>query len=189
MPVMRTDDLTGGVWLPGDGKANPTDVTQALARGARAGGARSSRDARHRGRSQGRSRPRTVERPRRHRVRGGRDLRRAVVARVRPDVRRLDPAALGRAFYLVTERIEGVHPELPVMRDPDGYVYFKEEVGGLVMGGFEPDAKPWGMGGIPDDFEFQLLPDDHEQFEILMENALHRVPASRPRRSGRRQRP
>ena len=48
-------------------------------------------------------------------------------------------------FYIVTDSIEGVHPELPVMRDPDGYIYFKEEVGGLVMGGFEPEAKPWGM--------------------------------------------
>jgi 4-methylaminobutanoate oxidase (formaldehyde-forming) len=63
------------------------------------------------------------------------------------------------------------------MRDPDGFVYFKEEVGGLVMGGFEPNAKPWGMDGIPDDFEFQLLPDDWDQFEILMTHALTRVPA------------
>ena len=70
-----------------------------------------------------------------------------------------------------------MHPDLPVLRDPDGYVYFKEEVGGLVMGGFEPDAKPWGMDGIPADFAFQLLPDDWDQFEILMTNALARVPA------------
>ncbi len=80
-------------------------------------------------------------------------------------------------MYIVTERIDGVHPDLPVLRDPDGYIYFKEEVGGLVMGGFEPDAKPWGMDGIPADFEFQLLPDDWDQFEILMKNALERVPA------------
>jgi 4-methylaminobutanoate oxidase (formaldehyde-forming) len=80
-------------------------------------------------------------------------------------------------MYIVTGQIDGVHPDLPVMRDPDGYVYFKEEVGGLVMGGFEPDAKPWGMDGIPDRFEFQLLPDDWDQFEILMTNALQRVPA------------
>ena len=73
--------------------------------------------------------------------------------------------------------IPGVMPDLPVMRDPDGYIYFKEEVGGLVMGGFEPEAKPWGMDGIPEDFEFQLLPDDWDQFEILMENAMQRVPA------------
>jgi heterotetrameric sarcosine oxidase gamma subunit len=80
-------------------------------------------------------------------------------------------------YYIVTERIAGVHPDLPVMRDPDGFIYFKEEVGGLVMGGFEPDAKPWGMNGIPENFEFQLLPDDWDQFEILMKNALQRVPA------------
>ena len=80
-------------------------------------------------------------------------------------------------MYIVTGRIDGVHPDLPVLRDPDGYIYFKEEVGGLLMGGFEPDAKPWGMDGIPDDFEFGMLPDDWDQFEILMENALMRVPA------------
>ena len=63
-----------------------------------------------------------------------------------------------------------------MLRDPDGYIYFKEEVGGLVMGGFEPEAKPWGMDGIPQDFQFQLLPEDWDQFEILMQNALHRAP-------------
>jgi 4-methylaminobutanoate oxidase (formaldehyde-forming) len=66
---------------------------------------------------------------------------------------------------------------LPVMRDPDGFIYFKEEVGGLLMGGFEPVAKPWGMDGIPDKFEFQLLPEDWDQFQPLMEAAMHRVPA------------
>jgi glycine cleavage system aminomethyltransferase T len=80
-------------------------------------------------------------------------------------------------FYIVTERIDGVHPMLPVMRDPDGCTYFKEEVGGLLMGGFEPKAKPWGMDGIPEKFEFQLLPEDWDQFEFLMQNAIHRVPA------------
>ena len=80
-------------------------------------------------------------------------------------------------MYIVTGRIDGVTPDLPVMRDPDGYIYFKEEVGGLLMGGFEPVAKPWGMDGIPDDFEFGMLPDDWDQFQILMENALIRVPA------------
>jgi 4-methylaminobutanoate oxidase (formaldehyde-forming) len=80
-------------------------------------------------------------------------------------------------MYVVSGRIDGVHPDLPCLRDPDGYIYFKEEVGGVVMGGFEPDAKPWNMDRIPDDFEFTLLEDDWEQFEILMENALHRLPA------------
>ena len=79
-------------------------------------------------------------------------------------------------MYIVTEKMEGVPRDLPVMRDPDGYIYFKEEVGGLLMGGFEPEAKPWNRDVIPDDFEFGILPDDWEQFQILMDNALIRVP-------------
>ena len=80
-------------------------------------------------------------------------------------------------MYIVTGRIEGVHPDLPVLRDPDGYIYVKEEVGGLLMGGFEPEAKPWAMDGIPENFEFGMLPDDWDQFQILMQNALIRLPA------------
>jgi len=79
-------------------------------------------------------------------------------------------------FYIVTDRIEGVHPMLPVMRDPDGFIYYKEEVGGLLMGGFEPQAKPWRVDPIPADFQFQLLGEDWDQFEILMTNAIHRTP-------------
>src|SRR5437660_559517 len=79
-------------------------------------------------------------------------------------------------MYVVTGRIDGVHTDLPVLRDPDGYIYVKEEVGGLLVGGFEPVAKPWGMDGIPENFEFGMLPDDWDQFEILMENALIRIP-------------
>jgi glycine/D-amino acid oxidase-like deaminating enzyme len=61
-------------------------------------------------------------------------------------------------MYIVTEKMENVPRDLPVMRDPDGYIYFKEEVGGLLMGGFEPEAKPWNKDVIPDDFEFGMLP-------------------------------
>ena len=177
-PVMRTDDLVGGVWLPGDGKANPTDLTQSLARGARTGGAKIFEKTRVTGVDIRDGRIRGVTTTRGHIAcetvaicagQWSRQFGKMCGVSI--------PLHSAEHFYLVTERIEGVHPDLPVMRDPDGYVYFKEEVGGLVMGGFEPDAKPWGMGGIPDDFEFQLLPDDHEQFEILMEKALERVPA------------
>src|SRR5207249_2304047 len=80
-------------------------------------------------------------------------------------------------YYIVTREIAGVTRNLPVLRDPDGYIYFKEEVGGLVMGGFEPEATPWGLDGIPEPFEFQLLPDNWDAFEILMQNAIERVPA------------
>jgi hypothetical protein len=65
---------------------------------------------------------------------------------------------------------------LPVMRDPDGFIYYKEEVGGLLMGGFEPQAKPWRVDPIPSTFQFQLLDEDWDQFEILMTNAIQRTP-------------
>ena len=81
-------------------------------------------------------------------------------------------------FYVVTEQIEGVHRDLPILRDPDGYTYFKEEVGGLVVGGFEPEAKPWvAPDQLPYPFEFQLLDEDWDHFSVLMESALHRIPA------------
>ena len=81
-------------------------------------------------------------------------------------------------FYVVSEQIEGVHTDLPILRDPDGYTYFKEEVGGLVIGGFEPEAKPWvAPDQLPYPFEFQLLDEDWDHFSILMENALQRIPA------------
>ena len=83
-------------------------------------------------------------------------------------------------FYVVTEAIDGVRPDLPILRDPDGYTYFKEEVGGLVVGGFEPEAKPWvAPDQIPYPFEFQLLDEDWEHFSVLMESAMLRIPALR----------
>jgi glycine cleavage system aminomethyltransferase T/glycine/D-amino acid oxidase-like deaminating enzyme len=182
-PPMRVDDLVGGVWLPGDGKANPTDLTQALAKGARNRGAKIF--------EQTRVTAIAVE----DRVARGAawqckdgttgDIAAEIVVNCAGQwakaVGRLCgvsvPMHSAEHYYIVTGEIAGVHRDLPVLRDPDGYIYFKEEVGGLVMGGFEPNAKPWGMAGIPQDFEFQLLPDDWEQFQILMENAIQRVPA------------
>ena len=79
-------------------------------------------------------------------------------------------------FYIVTDRIDGVHPMLPVLRDPDGYIYYKEEVGGLLMGGFEPKAKPWQVDPIPSTFRFELLDEDWDQFEPLMTAAIQRTP-------------
>ncbi|HVJ72876.1 MAG TPA: FAD-dependent oxidoreductase [Casimicrobiaceae bacterium] len=180
-PILRTDDLAGAVWIPGDGKANPTDLTQSLARGARSGGARIVEGARVTGvRAQG------------GRVRGvdvivddeAHAIDCEVVVNCAGQWARAFGALAGvevplyaaEHFYIVTEPIEGVTPDLPVMRDPDGFIYYKEEVGGLVMGGFEPVAKPWRVDPIPERFEFQLLPEDWDQFEILMENAIHRTP-------------
>jgi heterotetrameric sarcosine oxidase gamma subunit len=81
-------------------------------------------------------------------------------------------------FYAVTDQIAGVHRDFPLLRDPDGYIYVKEEVGGLLVGGFEPDARPWAAPDrLPHPFEFQLLSEDWEHFEILMRNAVDRIPA------------
>ncbi len=177
-PVMRTDDLAGAMWLPLDAKVNPADVTQALAKGARMAGARiferTKVDAIH--------------------VRNGAvtgvatsrgDIKAEIVVNCAgqwaKQVGRMCgvtvPLHSAEHMYIVTGKIDGVHPDLPVLRDPDGYIYVKEEVGGLLMGGFEPEAKPWGMDGIPENFEFGMLPDDWDQFSILMENALIRLPA------------
>jgi glycine cleavage system aminomethyltransferase T/glycine/D-amino acid oxidase-like deaminating enzyme len=180
-PLLRTDDLAGAVWIPGDGKANPTDLTQSLARGARMRGVRIVEDAKvialvvERGRV-ARVRYRTAEAEAEMHCEAvvncagqwAREFGLLAGANV--------PLHSAEHFYVVTRPIPGVHANLPVMRDPDGYIYYKEEVGGLVMGGFEPVAKPWNVGAIPNPFEFQLLPEDWDHFEILMRNAIHRTP-------------
>ncbi len=180
-PIMRTDDLVGAVWLPGDGKANPADITQALARGARAGGVRIVEKTRVTSIDVG-------EGPSGRRVTGVQTTEGPIKAEIVVNCAGQWARQVGRMvgvtvplfscehMYIVTEKMEGVPRDLPVMRDPDGYIYFKEEVGGLLMGGFEPDAKPW-KDIVPDDFEFGMLPDDWDQFQILMDNALVRVPA------------
>ena len=178
-PVMAVDDLVGAIWLPGDGKANPTDLTQALAKGARMRGARIVEQTRVTGVR--------VEHGRATGVRheGGVIEADVVVncagqwARQIGDLAGVNvPLHSAEHFYVVTEPFAGMHAELPVLRDPDGYTYFKEEVGGLVVGGFEPEAKPWvSPQEVPYPFEFQLLDEDWEHFSVLMDSALLRIPA------------
>ena len=188
-PPMRVDDLLGALWLPGDGKVDPTGLTQSLAKGARQGGARIVEKVRVLEVS---TRSTTGAGPSR-RVTGVRTDRGDVEAEVVVLCAGQWSKALGDGvegggvvvplhsaehFYVVTEEVEGTHPDLPIMRDQDGWTYFKEEVGGLVVGGFEPDAKAWvAPDRIPYPFEFQLLEEDWEHFSVLMEQALLRVPA------------
>jgi glycine cleavage system aminomethyltransferase T/glycine/D-amino acid oxidase-like deaminating enzyme len=184
-PVMRTDDLQGGLWIPGDGKANPADLTMSLAKGARQRGARIVEDCEV-------TAVLAEDAAGGRRVRGVRaqcggeavDITCEVIVNCAGQWARQFGALAGvnvplysaEHFYIVTGRIDGVHPMLPVMRDPDGFIYYKEEVGGLVMGGFEPEAKPWTVDPIPSTFQFQLLGEDWDQFEVLMNHALHRTP-------------
>jgi len=177
-PLMRTDDLVGAVWIPGDGKANPADVTQALARGARAGGAQI-----HEGVAV------TSVRIERGRVVGVDTSEGSIATEIFVNCAGMWARELGRMsgvtvplhacehMYIVTNPIDGVAPDLPVMRDGDGHIYFKEEVAGILMGGFDPWAKPWGMDGIPAGFRFGTLPEDWAKFEPLMRHAIERVPA------------
>jgi 4-methylaminobutanoate oxidase (formaldehyde-forming) len=178
-PVMRADDLAGAMWLPGDGTANPADLTYALAKGARQRGAVVRE----------RTRVTAVL------VSGGAvagvrtgagDIEAEVVVNCAGQWAKQVGAMCGvnvplhsaEHFYVVTDQIDGVRRDLPVLRDPDGYTYFKEEVGGLVVGGFEPQAKPWlAPDALPADFAFQLLPEDWDHFSVLMDSALLRIPA------------
>ncbi|HSA68083.1 MAG TPA: FAD-dependent oxidoreductase [Burkholderiales bacterium] len=177
-PLLRVDDLQGALWFPQDGKANPADLTQSLARGARNLGVKIVQGVKVTGVKLANGAVRGV-------TTSAGEVACEVLVNCTGQWARAFGALAGvnvplhsaEHFYIVTDRIAGVRPMLPVMRDPDGYIYFKEEVGGLLMGGFELQAKPWGMDGIPEKFEFQRLPEDWEQFQPLMDAAIHRVPA------------
>ncbi|MGZ5215753.1 MAG: GcvT family protein, partial [Caldimonas sp.] len=184
-PVMRTDDLAGAIWIPGDGKANPADLCMSLAKGARQRGVRIVEGAEVVGvATAGAGSRRQATGVRVRNAGEERDIACEAVVNCAGQWARQFGALAGvgvplwsaEHFYIVTDRIEGVHPMLPVMRDPDGYIYYKEEVGGLVMGGFEPKAKPWTVDPIPSTFRFELLGEDWDQFEPLMKAALHRTP-------------
>src|SRR5262245_32201579 len=177
-PVMQVEDLTGALWLPGDGTVNPTDLTQSLAKGARSRGARVVERVRVTGFTlQGRRVTGVVT------DQGHVECDLVVncagqwAAQVGAMAGVSVPLHSCEHFYVVTEAIDGVRPDLPIMRDQDGWTYYKEEVGGLVVGGFEPTAKPWrAPDDIPYPFEFQLLGEDWDHFSILMDEALHRIP-------------
>ena len=178
VPILETGDLQGAIWLPRDGTANPTDVTQSLARGARQLGARIFERTRVIGLTMSGGSVTGV------RTDQG-DIEAGIVVNCAGQWAKAIGAMAGvnvplhsaEHFYVVTEQIEGVDRMMPILRDPDGYTYMKEEVGGLVVGGFEPVAKPWvSPDQLPYPFEFQLLDEDWDHFEILMESALHRVP-------------
>ncbi|HEV7145617.1 MAG TPA: FAD-dependent oxidoreductase [Pedococcus sp.] len=177
-PLIHVDDIVGAIWLPGDGRANPADLTQALAKGARMRGVRIHERVRVLDvlTSQGRASGVRTDQG---------DLECEVVvncagqwAKAVGDLVGVTvPLHSAEHFYVVTDQVAGVHRDLPILRDPDGYTYVKEEVGGLLVGGFEPVAKPWvAPDQIPYPFEFALLDEDWEHFEILMDSAVHRIP-------------
>ncbi|MFO0997243.1 MAG: FAD-dependent oxidoreductase [Alphaproteobacteria bacterium] len=177
-PPMRTDDLVGALWIPGDGQTNPVDTVQALAKGARMGGATIIEGVKVTAIRTGKGRVTGVETSKGSIdseivVNCGGMWAREIGALAGVAV----PLHAAEHFYIVTQPMDGMHAGLPSMRDYDGYTYYKEDAGKLLVGGFEPVAKPWGMDGIPEDFEFDTLNEDWDHFEVLMEKALERVPA------------
>jgi 4-methylaminobutanoate oxidase (formaldehyde-forming) len=177
-PGMRTDDVVGGVFLPKDGRTNPIDTTQALAKGAKSRGVQIFEDTAveevllENGRAVG---VRTAQGEIRSEfvVNCAGMWAHELGARAGTTV----PLHAAEHFYIVTEPMAGLSASMPVLRDPDGCAYFKEDAGKLLVGWFEPVAKPWGMQGIPKTFCFDQLPDDLEHIEPLLNAAMHRTPA------------
>ncbi|MDA9300007.1 FAD-dependent oxidoreductase [Amylibacter sp.] len=177
---LNIDGVKAGVWLPKDGQGDPGNITQALAKGARNRGAKIFENTLVTGiTKKGR------------RVSGvnwnsenesgyieadmvvncggmwGHEVGRMVGVNV--------PLHACEHFYIVTEPIKGL-TQLPVLRVPDECAYYKEDAGKFLLGAFEPVSKPWGMGGIPKDFEFDQLPEDFDHFEPILEAACKRMP-------------
>ena len=179
-PHVNIDGVCGAIYLPKDGQGDPTNITLALAKGARAMGARIFEGAKvesinkNDGRISGvkvQFEGETKEIECDHVVNCGgmwaRDIGKMVGASV--------PLHACEHFYIVTESIEGL-TQLPVLRVPDECAYYKEDAGKILLGAFEPKAKPWGMNGIPDDFCFDQLPEDFDHFEPILEMAVSRMP-------------
>ncbi|MEM9048471.1 MAG: FAD-dependent oxidoreductase [Pseudomonadota bacterium] len=179
-PHLNIDGVTMGVHLPKDGQIDPANVAQALARGARNRGARIVEGVEVTGiATQG------------NRVTGVDWKNGSAQGRVQTDLVVNCSGMWGRElaarsgvslplhacehFYMVTEPIAGLG-HLPVLRVPDECAYYKEDAGKMMLGAFEPKAKPWGMDGIPKDFCFDELPEDVAHFEPILEDAIHRMP-------------
>jgi 4-methylaminobutanoate oxidase (formaldehyde-forming) len=177
-PVMSPDGVRAAVYLPTDGHLDPSGLAMALAEGARQRGARILTGTRVLGIETADGRVRGV------RTTAG-PIRTEVVVNAggmyAPEIGRMVgvtiPLVPMAHQYLTTKPIDGVHARMPTLRDPDNLVYFREEVGGLVAGGYEREPAPWGQDGIPADFNHRLLPPDWERFAPLMEGGVRRVPA------------
>jgi 4-methylaminobutanoate oxidase (formaldehyde-forming) len=177
-PLMNPEGVLGAVYTPTDGSIDPTMLTNALAAGAKSRGARIFTDT----------------------LVSGIGLRDGAVQEVITDRGRVKTEVVVNAagqwgghiarmvgiilpvvpmahLYLITKPVEGLGHDVPTLRDPDLLVYWREEVGGFITGGYEREPKAFGLEGIPADFKFKLLPPDWDRFTPLMENSIKRVPA------------
>jgi sarcosine dehydrogenase len=177
-PLMEVGDLVGASWLPTDGQASPSDITQSLAKGARMAGATFHEGVRVTGFQMDGDRIVAVE------TTDGTVQCETVVNCAGQWARQVGamaginvPLQPVKHQYIVTEKIDGLAADAATIRDPDRLTYFKEEVGGLVMGGYEQNPIAWTTGDVPDDFQFRLFDDDWDHFEQHLTQAIARVPA------------
>jgi glycine cleavage system aminomethyltransferase T/glycine/D-amino acid oxidase-like deaminating enzyme len=177
-PLVEVSDLVGGIWMPKDGQVNPADVTMAMAKGARNAGVTILEQTKVRkiltqgGRATGVETDAGVIHAEKVVISGGmwsRDLAAGIGVSL--------PLHAAEHFYIITEPIADLPRELPVLFVGDECSYYKEDAGKLLLGCFEPEAKPWGHDGIPEDFCFDSLPEDFDHFEPILKMAVQRVPA------------
>jgi len=178
VPGMSTQGLTAAFYLPNDGQTDPNATTQSLAKGAKMGGATIFENCKVLD-IQTKNNVITGVKTENGDVAceyvincggmWGRDIGKMVNVSI--------PLHAAEHMHAITLPIKGIKQHFPTVRDFDGVTYFKEESGGLLLGGFEVTAKPWGMKGIPEDWKFTELAEDWDQFEVFMECGFQRFPA------------
>jgi 4-methylaminobutanoate oxidase (formaldehyde-forming) len=178
-PLARTDDILAGFYVKEDGRANPVDVTRALARGASLQGVTIVEGVPVTGFLTARGAVTGVQTP------YGPIEAEYVVNCAGMWARQLGvragvtiPLQAAEHYYLITEEIPGLSATCPVLEDPASHGYFREEVGGLLVGLFEPVCAPWKVEGVPEDFSFGELPPDWNRMAGYIETAMRRVPVS-----------
>ncbi len=177
-PLMDLDGVLGAAFTPNDGVIDPTGLTIALAKGAKKRGVKffEETDVEAINLKDGRVYEVVTSRG---------TIKTEIVVNATGqwggEVGKMVglnlPVVPMAHLYIITKPIHGVRHDFPTLRDPDLLVYWREEVGGLVTGGYERNPLPFGLNGIPKDFKYQLLPPDWERFTPLMENSIKRVPA------------
>ncbi len=178
-PLAKTDDILAGFYVKEDGRVNPVDVTMALGKGARMQGAKIIEDVTVTGILQ-----------KNGQVTGVKTLQGDIKCEYVVNCAGMWARQLGELcgvnipnqaaehYYLITEHIPDLPKNLPVLEDPSSYGYFREEVGGLMIGLFEPLCAPWKVEGIPQDFSFAEIPPDWDRMAPYLEKAMSRVPLS-----------
>ncbi|MEH6650591.1 MAG: FAD-dependent oxidoreductase [Motiliproteus sp.] len=178
-PNAKLDNILAAFYTAEDGRANPVDITMSLAKGARMGGAKILEGVNVTGLNQEQGQVTGVTTDQ------GEIKAQYVVncagmwARQFGEMAGVNlPLQAAEHYYLITDEMVGMHRDLPVLEDPDSYAYYREEVGGMMIGLFEPVAKPWNLEKIPEHFSFGEIDPDWERMTPFLEQAFERVPAA-----------